>query len=210
MSTKLLIADGHPIVRAGIKRMLARTGIKAIAEASTGSDAIQLARKRKPHVVLMDFRMPDDSGVTTLGRIRLDEPELPVLLYSAYDNPVWIARAVALGASGYLLKTCTAQQLIAGIKTVAKGGTLWTRTDLRKLSGALATPRLGVQWEFSLSQREVQVVQQISQGMTNMQISNELEISCETVKEHVQHILRKLGLTDRTQLAVWAVRNGLA
>ena len=209
MAIKLLITDGHPIVRAGIKKMLTGTGIKVVADVSTGSDAIQSVRKREPDVVLMDFRLPDDTELGTLGRIRLNQPELPLLLYTGHDNPVWIARAVAWGASGCLSKTCTPKELIAAIKAVAQGETLWTRTELRQLSGALATPRLGVQWEFSLSHREMQVVRQIIRGMTNQQIGNELEISYETVKEHVQHILRKLGLNDRTQLAVWALRNGL-
>ena len=209
MTIKLLIADGHPIIRAGIKRMLTGTGIKIIAEASTGSDAIQSVRKRKPDVVLMDFRLPDDRTLRTLGRIKLSNPELPLLLHSGHDNPMWIARAVAWGANGCLSKTCTPKELIAAIKAVAQGEMLWTRTELRQLSGALATPRLGVQWEVSLSQREIQIVQQIICGMTNKQIGDELEISYETVKEHVQHVLRKLGLNDRTQLAVWALRNGL-
>jgi len=209
LAIKLLIVDGHPIVRAGIKKMLTGTGIKVVADVSTGSDAIQSVRKRKPDVVLMDFRLPDDNTLATLGRIRLNEPELPLLLYSGHDNPVWIARAVALGASGCLSKTGTPKELIAGIKTVVKGEDLWTQTGLRKLSGALVAPRLGVQWEFSLTQREIQVVQQIILGVTNQQIADELEISDETVKEHIQHVLRKLGLKDRTQLAVWALRNGL-
>ena len=208
MAIKLLIVDGHTIDRAGIKKMLTGTGIQVVAEASTGSDAIQSVRKRKPDVVLMDFRLPDDTELGTLGRIRLNQPELPLLLYTGHDNPVWIARAVAWGASGCLSKTCTPKELIAAIKTVVKGEDLWTQTGLRKLSGALVAPRLGVQWEFSLSQREIQVVQQIILGVTNQQIGDELEISYETVKEHVQHVLRKLGLNDRTQLAVWALRNG--
>ena len=209
MTIKLLIIDGHPIVRAGIKQMLTGTGINVMAEASTAGDAIRLARKRNPAVVLMDFRLPDDRTLTTLGRIRLNSPELPMLLYSGHDNPVWIARAVAWGASGYLSKTCTPKELIAAIKTVAQGEDLWTRTSLRKLTGAMATPRLGVQWEFSLSQREVQVVEKIIGGAPNLRIGDQLNISYETVKEHIQHILQKLGLSDRTQLAVWALRGGL-
>ena len=209
MTIKLLIIDGHPIVRAGIKQMLTGTGINVMAEASTAGDAIRLARKRKPDVVLMDFRLPDDRTLTTLGRIRLNSPELPMLLYSGHDNPVWIARAVAWGASGHLSKTCSPKELIAAIKTVAQGEDLWTRTSLRKLTGAMATPRLGVQWEFSLSQREVQVVEEIIGGAPNLRIGDKLEISYETVKEHIQHILQKLGLSDRTQLAVWALRGGL-
>ena len=151
MAIKLLIVDGHTIVRAGVKKMLTGTGIKVVADVSTGSDANRSVRKLKPDVVLMDFRLPDDTELGTLGRIRLNQPELPLLLYSGYDNPVWIARAVAWGASGCLSKTGTPKELIAAIKAVAQGETLWTRTELRRISGALATPRLGVQWEFSLT-----------------------------------------------------------
>ena len=161
-------------------------------------------------VVLMDVRMPDGDGLSALGRIKLDKPSLAVLFFSAFDNPASIARAIALGASGYLLKDCSRDELIAAIRAVAAGDSVWSKEKLRSVSGALRTPRTGNNLEISLSEREAEVLRQMAKGYTNKQIAQAMNISYETVKEHVQHILRKIGLTDRTQAAVWAVRNDLA
>jgi DNA-binding NarL/FixJ family response regulator len=161
-------------------------------------------------VVLMDMRLPDADGLTTLGRIKLDKPDLPILMLSAFDNPADIARAVALGAAGYLLKGCSREELIKAIQTAATGENGWTRDELRRVAGAMATPRLIANIDVSLTKREGEVLKQLALGLTNKQIADTLHISYETVKEHVQHILGKIGVTDRTQAAVWAVRNGLA
>jgi DNA-binding NarL/FixJ family response regulator len=160
-------------------------------------------------VVLLDVRMPDGDGLTTLGRIKLDKPNLPILMFSSFDNPAYIARAVALEAAGYLLKGCTREELLGAIKAAAAGENTWTREELRRVTGALATPRITADVEVPLTQREGEVLRQLAYGLTNKQIADALEISYETVKEHVQHILRKIGVTDRTQAAVWAVRNEL-
>jgi DNA-binding NarL/FixJ family response regulator len=114
-----------------------------------------------------------------------------------------------LGASGYLLKGCTREQLIKAIHTAASGESAWTRDELRRVTGALATPRLAADVEVPLTQRESEVLRQLAYGLTNKEIAQALHISYETVKEHVQHILRKIGVSDRTQAAVWAVRKGL-
>ena len=209
MSIRLLVADDHPMVRAGVKKMIGGKDIKIIAECDDGVEAVTQTLKRKPDVVLMDIRMPERDGLNALGRIKIENPEMPVVMYSGFDNPTYIARAVALGANGYLMKNCSAKDLISAIKTAAKGENTWTRTELRRVTGALATPRPGISLEVPLTQREIQVVQFICDGMTNKQIGDEMEISYETVKEHVQHILRKIGVTDRTQAAVWALRTGL-
>ena len=209
MSIRLLVADDHPMVRAGIKKMIEGKDIKIIAECADGVEAVTQTLKRKPDVVLMDIRMPERDGLNALGRIKIENPEMPVIIYSGFDNPMYIARAVALGANGYLLKGGSAKDLVAAIKVAATGENTWTRTELRRVTGALATPRPGISLEVPLTQREIQVLQHICDGMTNMQIGDELEISFETVKEHVQHVLRKIGLTDRTQAAVWALRIGL-
>jgi DNA-binding NarL/FixJ family response regulator len=208
MSIRLLVADDHPMVRAGIKKMIGGKDIKIIAECSTGKDAVAQTLKRKPDVVLMDIRMPDGDGLNSLGRIKIEDPDMPVIMYSGFDNPTYIARAVALGANGYLMKGGTAKDLIAAIKVAATGENTWTRTELRRVTGSLAAPRPGISMEVPLTQREIQVVEHICGGMTNKQIGDKLEISYETVKEHVQHILRKIGVTDRTQAAVWALRTG--
>lgn len=209
MSIKLLIADDHESVRLGIKSMLQGTDIKIVAEASSGEAAVKMAMKHNPQVVLLDVRMPDGDGLAALSRIKLERPEMPVLIFSGFDNPTYIARAVALGGSGFVLKGATKDKLIDAIHKVAKGDTIWAREELRRVTGALATPRLASDVDVPLTKRESEVLKQLSKGLTNKQIADVLDISYETVKEHVQHILRKIGVTDRTQAAVWSVRKGL-
>ena len=207
--TKLLIADDHQVVRSGLKGMLANSQIRVVADVATGQEAVKYVLENQVDVVLLDVRMSDGDGLNALGRIKLDKPDLPILMFSYSDNPTYIARAVALGASGYLLKVCTRDELIHAIKTVAAGENLWNRAELRRVSGALATPRFATDVEVALTQREGDVLRQLARGLTNKQIAEVLHISYETVKEHIQHILRKIGVTDRTQAAVWAVRKEL-
>jgi len=209
MAIRLLIADDHLVVRTGLKSLVASTEIEVIGEATTGGECVRLAHELKPDVVLLDIRMPDGDGLNALSRLKLDIPALPVLVFSTYDNPTYVARAVALGANGYLSKGASGDELIAAIRTVSKGENAWTRDELRRVTGALATPRLVSDIDVPLTQRESEVLRQLSYGLTNKEIAQSLHISYETVKEHVQHILRKLGVSDRTQAAVWAVRKGL-
>ncbi|OHB77011.1 MAG: DNA-binding response regulator [Planctomycetes bacterium RBG_16_64_10] len=206
---RLLIADDHEVVRCGLRSLVGGTEIKIVAEAATGTAAVRLAQSQKPDVVLLDIRMPDGDGMTALGRIKLEMPEMPVLMLSTYNNPTYVARAVALGANGFLLKGATRDEILEAIRTVASGQNAWTREELRRVTGALTTPRLNTDVEVPLTQRESEVLRQLAYGLTNKEIAQALHISYETVKEHVQHILRKIGVSDRTQAAVWAVRKGL-
>src|SRR4051812_49145280 len=119
MSIDILIADDHEVVRAGLKTLLADTDINIVAEASDGNTAFKLASKHRPGLVLLDVRMPDGDGLNCLARIKLDLPEVPVVMFSSHDNPTYIARAVALGASGYLLKSATREELIEAIRTAS-------------------------------------------------------------------------------------------
>ena len=209
MSIRLIIADDHQVVRSGLRTLFSGTDIDIIAEATTGEEAVKLTDKHKPDLVLLDIRMGESDGLNALARIKLNKPKIPVLVLSTYDNPTYIARAVALGASGYLMKGIKREQLIAAIRRVAEGGDARTREELRRVTGALATPRVAGDVEVPLTQRENEVLKQLALGLTNKEIAQELKISYETVKEHVQHVLRKIGVTDRTQAAVWAVRKGL-
>ena len=206
---QLLIADDHDVIRSGLKTMLAGTEIKVVAEVATGQAAVKYLAENAVDVVLLDVRMPDGDGLTTLGRIKLDKPKQPILMFSQFDNPTYIARAVAMGANGYLSKHCTRDQVIAAVRTAATGENIWTREELRRITGALATPRISADVEVPLTQREGEVLRQLANGLTNKQIAEALQVSYETVKEHVQHVLRKIGVSDRTQAAVWAVRKGL-
>ncbi|MGA2254122.1 MAG: response regulator transcription factor [Thermoguttaceae bacterium] len=206
---QILIVDDHEMVRCGLKTLLAGTEIKVVAEAATGQAAIKLILEKEVDLVLLDVRMPDGDGLAVLGRIKLDKPKLPVLLFSAFDNSASIARAIALGATGFLLKGCTRDELLNTIRAAVAGESIWNRERLRSASRALRTPRFASTLEVSLSERESEVLRQMAQGLTNKQIAVAMNVSYETVKEHVQHIFRKIGLTDRTQTAVWAVRNNL-
>ena len=209
MSIKLLIADDHEVVRYGLRSLMADSEIEIVAEATTGEEAIRMAMEGDPDVVLLDIRMPGGDGLNALGRLKLERPELAILMLSTYDNPTYVARAVALGAAGYILKGADRDKLLDAIRKAAAGESAWTRDELRRVTGALATPRLNADVEVPLTQRESEVLRQLALGLTNKEIAQALHISYETVKEHVQHILRKVGVSDRTQAAVWAVRKGL-
>ena len=209
MAITLLIADEFEVVRAGLKSMVANTGIKIIAEASTGKEAVRLTLKHKPDVAMLGVQMSEGDGLNSLGRIKLDRPDQPVLMFSSFNNPAHIARAVALGANGWISKTATREQLITTIRAAAAGESTWTREELRRVSRSLSTPRISSDDGVSLTQREGEVLRQMAIGLTNKEIAQALYISYETVQEHVQHILGKVGVADRTQSAVWAVRKGL-
>jgi DNA-binding NarL/FixJ family response regulator len=211
MTVRLLIADDHAVVRAGLKSLLGDVrDMDIVAEAADGDEAVRLARRHRPDVILLDVRMPGTDGLAVLGQLRADLPLTAVLMFSSYDNPTYIARAVALGASGYLVKNASRDEIIAAVRRVSAGESIWSREGLRKITGALSTPRAPAEIDAPLTKRESEVLRQLALGLSNKEIAQALDISYETVKEHVQHILRKLGVADRTQAAVWAVRKGLA
>ncbi len=206
---RLLVADDHEMLRGGVKSLLAGAPIRVVAEAATAQAAVKYALEHEVDVVLLDVRLPDGDGLTAMGRMKLDKPDLPVLMFSNYDNPTYVARAVALGASGYLLKDCSRDGLVDAIQRAAAGEHIFTRQELRRTAGALATRRLAADVEVPLTEREGEVLRQLAKGLTNKQIAEVLPIGYETIKEHIQHILAKIGVTDRTQAAVWAVRKQL-
>lgn len=206
---KLLVADDHEVVRSGLTSLVANTEIEVVAEVSTGAEARQRAMEVGPDVIMLDIRMPDGDGLSTLEKLKQDLPETPVLMLSTYDNPTYVARAMALGASGYCLKGSTRNELLSAIRKVAGGESAWTQEELRRVSGALSPAAAATDLDVPLTQRESQVLRQLALGLSNKEIARSLHISVETVKEHVHHILEKLGVSGRTQAAVWAVRKGL-
>ena len=206
---RLLVADDHEMVRVGLRVMLSDTDIRVVAEASTGEDAVRQALEKDVDVALLDVRMPKGDGLHALVRIKLGKPELPVLLISAYDNPTYVARSVALGASGFVMKDSSRKQMIRVIREAAAGRSAWDAEELRRVSGALAIEQACKGLEVPLTQRESEVLRQLAYGLTNKEIAQALHISYETIKEHVQHVLHKIGVSDRTQAAVWVVRNNL-
>lgn len=209
MAVDLLIADDHEVVRAGLASFFVGTEIRLVASAADGKEALALASIHRPQAVLLDVRMPEMDGLECLSRLKFESANTPVLMYSAYDNPTYVARSLALGAAGYLLKGASRDQLVQAVQAVARGESLWSRDDLKRVSGVLGGSPRAAESDVPLTKRESEVLKQLAFGLTNKEIAQTLGISYETVKEHVQHVLKKLGVADRTQAAVWAVRNDL-
>jgi DNA-binding NarL/FixJ family response regulator len=209
MSIRTLVCDDHEVIRTGLASLLAGTDIEIIAEAANGKDALRLAQKDKPDVILLDIRMADGDGLATLEKLRAKVPECKVVMLSTYDNPTYIARAVALGASDYVLKGSPREDLIATIQAAAAGESPSRSGELKKIANTMKVRQVIDDDDVPLTQRETQVLRHVALGLSNKEIGKSLEISVETVKEHVQNILRKIAVSDRTQAAVWAVRKGL-
>jgi len=208
MSIRLLVIDEHQVIRAGVKSLVAGTEIKLVADAAGADIGIRLIRKHRPDVVLLDIRMPSGDGLTALGRIKSEFPKVSVLIFSAFDNPGYVVRAIAQGAKGYLLKGTTREKLLDAVRAAAKGESTWTRHQLRKVAGH-GSQKTVSDADVALTPRESDVLKQVAAGKSNKEIAGALHISQETVKEHVQNILRKIGVIDRTQAAVWAIRNNV-
>jgi len=168
----------------------------------------QVFKSAKFDVVMVDVRLPDGDGLQLLSKIKLEKPNQNSLVISSYDHPTYVAKAVAYGANGFLLKSDPINRIVDSIRKVAAGESIWTKEEMRKISSGLSGLQKG-DLEIPLTIRENEVLQQLSNGLTNKEIAMALGISYETVKEHVQHLLRKIGVSDRTQAAVWAVRRNL-
>jgi DNA-binding NarL/FixJ family response regulator len=214
-SISVLIADDQALVRAGFRAILdAQPGISVCGEAADGRDAVDLARKRRPHVVLMDIRMPDLDGLAATRRILSDagDRDVAVLMLTTFDLNEYVYEALRAGASGFLLKDVLPEDLIAAVRVVAAGDGLIAPTITKRLIEQFArtappgTPPEGFE---SLTPREVEVLTLMAHGLANGEIAQELVLSQETVKTHVKRILSKLRARDRVQGVVLAYEAGL-
>jgi DNA-binding NarL/FixJ family response regulator len=209
MTVKVVIADDHEVVRKGIANLLADSDVKVVGDAANGEEAIRVAKKTKPDVVLLDVQMPGTDGLATLAKIRADLPNIRCIIFTAHENPTYVARAVAAGAHDYILKNCSRSELVSAITGAASGEVPVRAGELRRVATTMAN-RVGTpDPDIPLTQRETQVLRHLALGLSNKEIAQSLAISVETVKEHVQNVLRKISVADRTQAAVWAVRRGL-
>jgi DNA-binding NarL/FixJ family response regulator len=215
---RVLLADDHPVVREGLQTMLNTTpDIEVVAEASDGLEAIEKANEHKPHVILMDLRMPNLDGLEATRCIKNQLAATSVIILTIYDNDAYIVDAVRAGAGGYLLKDASKDLLIHAIRAVNSGGMLIKTSLLRQaiLSTADAPgaqskeKHVDAQATKGLTPREHDVLRLVIEGQSNKEIGRSLSISEDTAKKHVQTILSKLGVSDRTQAAVKAVRAGL-
>jgi DNA-binding NarL/FixJ family response regulator len=209
MKINLLVADDHEVVREGVRSMVEGTDVHVVAEASTGNQAIEQAMKLHPDVVLLDVRMPETDGLEALERITDRSPRTKVVVFTSYDNPTYIARAVALGAAGFVLKGAPKEEVLSAISRAHTGLPPENESMMGKVRNTMGRRRPTYDEDIPLTNREVQVLRHVALGLSNREIGRSLDISIETVKEHVQNILRKLEAGDRTEAAVWAVKKGL-
>jgi DNA-binding NarL/FixJ family response regulator len=212
----VLIADDQALVRAGFKMILeAEPDIDVIGEAEDGVEAVEMIKRLKPDVALMDIRMPRLNGLEATRQVVNGSGEggTRVLMLTTFDLNEYVYEALRAGASGFLLKDVPADQLVAGIHVVARGEALLAPTITRRLiEEFVARPRPGARAPDELDEltdRELEVLKLVARGMSNVQIAETLVVSEATVKTHITHILRKLDLADRVQAVVLAYESGL-
>ena len=212
--TRVLIVDDHQLILEGLEYVLERDGMEVVGRASTGRKAIELTRTCEPDVVLLDIRMPDMDGLEALAAIKSSKSDAIVIILTSYRNPEYFYRAIALGAAGFLMKEGTSSQIVHAIRTIRNGESIIDRQVLRDSLRALsATTKAASSTDNldipSLTEQEVRILTLIAEGLTNSDIAEVLTVSLNTVKTHVRNIFVKLGVSDRTQAAIWAIRRGL-
>ncbi|MFO1063798.1 MAG: response regulator transcription factor [Pirellulales bacterium] len=191
-------------------RSLVDSDVEIVGLAATVTETVDLAKQQSPNALLLDARMGEEDGLTALEQIRESVPELPVVMISTYDNPTYVARAIALGANDYILKDSSRIQMLDAIRRAAARERPPEQSILRRVQATMSKRKdRSDSKDVPLTNRELQVLRHIALGLSNKEIGTSLEISVETVKEHVQNILRKLDTADRTAAAVWAVKSGL-
>ena len=204
---RVLLADDQALVRAGFRMILkAEPGIEVVGEAGDGSEAVALARTLEPNVVLMDVRMPEMDGIEATRLIVDADASSRVLVLTTFDLDEHVYEALRAGASGFLLKDAPEDQLLAGIRIVADGGSLFAPAVTQRLIERFAgtRPSAPPPTLSELTPRELEVLGLVARGLSNAEISQTLVLSEHTVKTHVAHILRKLDLRDRVQAVVLA------
>ena len=190
--------------------MLEDTEFEVVGEASSGREALEVTHQTQPRIVLLDIRMAGGDGLDTLQALRSQNPDTAVVMLTTYDNPTYMARAVAGGAVGYLLKGMNQEELLTALRAVHRGEILLTAKDLSHLLRGITPETPGMLDLIEpLTDRELEVLRLMATGLPNREIAAILFIAECTVKTHVEHIIGKLGVSDRVQAAVWAARHGL-
>ena len=207
---RVLIADDHAVVREGLRGFLAlQDDVEVVGEAADGEEAIAAAERLAPDVALVDLVMPRVDGIEAIKRIRAAAPATRIIVLTSFTDEDKMLPAVRAGAVGYLLKDVEPQELVAAIRTVNDGETLLHPAVVRELVREVAGARRPPAADNPLTSREREVLGLIARGRANKAIAFELGVAEKTVKTHVSNILAKLNVTDRTQAALYAVREGL-
>ncbi|MCR4397389.1 MAG: response regulator transcription factor [Firmicutes bacterium] len=211
MTLRVLIADDHPLMRRGVARVLElERDISLAGEASSGREAVEKALVLKPDVVIMDVSMPDMSGVAAASSIKRDCPGVGVVILTIHDDEQYVYEAARAGVSAYIMKDVDPAELVKAVRAAAEGRTYVHPAIIPKLLKGCARPTAAEAGQLrSLTRRETEVLDLVSQGLSNKQIAERLFISEKTVKNHLSSIFGKIGVDDRTQAALFGLRHGL-
>jgi NarL family two-component system response regulator LiaR len=208
---RILIADDHPVVRDGLRGLIeTEPGMELVGEAADGTETVLKARSLRPDVILLDLVMPRKDGLTALREIKAENPEARILILTSFAEDQQVFMAIKAGALGYLLKDSSPQELLQAIRNVHRGESSLHPTIALKLIRELGQPSDLPPTEDPLTEREVEVLRLVAQGLSNRGIAERLVISERTVGNYVSNILSKLHLANRTQAALYALRSGLA
>ena len=210
MPIKVMIVDDHNLVREGLKAVFAQgDAIDVVGEAGSGEEAIEMVDKVKPDVILMDISMPGINGIQATKLIRNKHPDAKIVILTMLDQEGYVYEAIKAGATGYMLKSTSSDELVNAIQTVNEGKALLHPDATAQLLKEFFTLAQNKAKDYGLSNREMEVLQLLSEGKTNKEIAKALWISEQTVKTHVAHIFDKLGTSDRTETVARALRSGL-
>jgi NarL family two-component system response regulator LiaR len=207
----ILVVDDHAVVREGLRALIrGKPGMELVGEARDGQEAVLQARSLQPDVILMDLVMPGKSGIEAIREIRSENPEARILVLTSFSEDDQIFSAVKAGALGYLLKDSSPQELLEAIRCVYRGESSLHPTVARKLMLGYRQDQSAGADVAALTEREIEVLKLVARGLTNQVIAQRLRVSEGTVRFHVGNVLGKLGLENRTQAALYALREGLA
>ncbi|RDI96589.1 DNA-binding response regulator [Meiothermus sp. QL-1] len=202
---RILLADDHPVVRAGLLGLLSsQPDFEVVGEAADGQEVLEAVERLAPRVVLMDLRMPRLDGVSAIRQIRARFPQVEVLVLTTYDTDRDILRAIEAGATGYLLKDVPREELFRAVRLCARGESVLSPPVAARLLGRMRGPV-----EENLSVREIEVLSLVAKGLSNKEIARKLKISEATVKTHLLHTFSKLGVDDRTAAVTVALERGI-
>jgi NarL family two-component system response regulator LiaR len=208
---RILIADDHAVVREGLRALIAaEPGMELIGEAADGGEAVRQVQLLQPDVILLDLVMPGYDGLKAINEIKRDNPNARILVLTSFDDNERVFRAIKSGALGYLLKDSAPRQLLQAIRDVYQGQSSLHPLIALKVIRELNEPSDLPPTEAPLTERELEILRLIAQGLTNQEIAEKLSISERTVGKHVSNILDKLYLANRTQAVLYALRQGLA
>ena len=212
MSIRLLVVEPFEIVRVGLRALFdapehVSLDISVIAEIDRPNNLVTHYSKCRADIVVTEVQFPGSTGFEEIDALKKEFPQSKVLVHTASDNPIFLAQAAVIGVDEYIEKTEAITDLVAALTSLHAGKDRPVGHKLNRITERMKSKRLSVGQESPLTGRELQVLRHIAFGMSNKEIARSLKISVDTVKEHVQNILRKIGLRDRTHAAVWAVWN---